>query len=385
MRAAIYARFSSDLQRDRSIDDQVTLCRDYAARGGYEIVAIFEDRAVTGASIKLRAGIQAMLQAARTNAFEFVIAESLSRIARDQEDAPAIRKRLSFAGVQLVTPTDGVVTPLMHGLRTIIDSQFLDDLKGAIRRGMMGVVRDGRHPGGWTYGYRAVPGKPGEPEIVAAQAEIVRRIFREYIAGETPRSIAARLNAEMVPPPRGTYWRGSTIGGHSKRKTGILQNELYCGRVTWNRACTLRDPDTGARVRRAKPECEWQHGEVQHLRILDDETFEAAQRRRAQRSRQGPHAHMRPKRILSGLLRCGVCGAGMSKKDTDHGRPRLICTQRREAGACSHRRVYYLDEIERIVVGGLRQELGSREAVAFRPLLQRGAPTIVARYAQTPG
>jgi hypothetical protein len=96
---------------------------------------------------------------------------------------------------------------------------------------MMGVVRDGRHPGGWTYGYRAIPGKPGEPEIVATQAEIVRRIFREYVAGETPRSIAAKLNAEMVPPPRGTYWRGSTIGGHTKRKTGILQNELYCGRV----------------------------------------------------------------------------------------------------------------------------------------------------------
>jgi site-specific DNA recombinase len=57
-RAAIYARFSSDLQRDRSIDDQVALCREYAARNGYEVVAIFEDRALTGASIKLRAGIR---------------------------------------------------------------------------------------------------------------------------------------------------------------------------------------------------------------------------------------------------------------------------------------------------------------------------------------
>lgn len=55
----------------------------------------------------------------------------------------------------------------------------------------------------------------------------------------------------------------------------------------------------------------------------------------------------------------------MSKKDTDHGRPRLICTQRREAGACSHRRVYYLDEIERIVIGGIRRELGSRQAIAY--------------------
>jgi site-specific DNA recombinase len=79
------------------------------------------------------------------------------------------------------------------------------------------------------------------------------------------------------------------MGGHTKRKTGILQNELYCGRVTWNRACTLRDPDTGARVRRVKPETEWQRDEVPQLRIVEDETFESAQRRRDQRSLQGRH------------------------------------------------------------------------------------------------
>jgi site-specific DNA recombinase len=363
-RAAIYARFSSDLQRDRSIDDQVALCREYAGHNGYEIVAVFEDRAITGSSVLLRPGIQALLRIARTNVFEFVIAESLSRIARDQEDAPAIRKRLMFAGVQLVTPSDGVVTPLMHGLRTIIDSQFLDDLKGTIRRGMKGVVRDGRHPGGLTYGYRAVPGKPGEPEIVAAEAEIVRRIFHEYSAGEPARAIAAKLNAEHVPPPRGSYWRGSTIGGHTKRGTGILQNRLYCEEVIWNRAQKLRDPDTGQIVYGHKPEVDWMRGEIPALRIVDDETFETAQRVRAQRSIKGPRGRIRPKRILSGLLRCGACGAGMSKKDTDHGRPRLMCTQRREAGTCDHRRVYYLDEIERMVVGGLRAELGSREAIA---------------------
>jgi site-specific DNA recombinase len=106
-RASIYARFSSDLQRDRSIEDQVALCREYAARHGYEVVAVFEDRAITGASLRLRRGIQAMLQAARAGAFDFVIAESLSRIARDEEDSPAIRKRLDFAGVKIVTTTDG--------------------------------------------------------------------------------------------------------------------------------------------------------------------------------------------------------------------------------------------------------------------------------------
>jgi site-specific DNA recombinase len=229
-RAAIYARFSSDLQRDRSIDDQVALCREYAARNSYRIVAVFSDRAVTGASMHFRRGIQDLLRAAKGDAFDFVIAESLSRFARDQEDGPAIRKRLEFAGVKMVTTTDGVVSPLLHGLRTIIDSQYLDDLKGAIRRGMAGVVRDGRHAGGLSYGYRAVVGHPGALEIVPEQAEIVRRIFNEYLEGEVPRSIAARLNAEGIPPPRKSFWRASVIHGHAKRKTGILQNELYAGR-----------------------------------------------------------------------------------------------------------------------------------------------------------
>jgi site-specific DNA recombinase len=363
-RAAIYARFSSDLQRDRSIDDQIALCQDYAACHSYKIVATFSDRAITGASLLLRPGIQAMLQAARAGEFDFVIAESLSRLARDQEDAPAIRKRLEFAGVKIVTTSDGIVSPLMHGLRTIIDAQYLDDLKSAVRRGMAGVIRDGRHAGGFIYGYRSVPGKPGKLEIVHHEAEIVRRIFREYVAGATPRTIASGLNADNINPPRKGFWRASTINGHTKRKTGILQNEIYCGRLIWNRCYRVRDPDTGKRIWRYKPEKEWHRAQAPELRIIDDGVFQEAQRTRGARGRELGGFRARPKRILSGLLRCGTCNAGMSKKDVDHGRPRIVCTRMIESGTCSNRRRYYLDEIERAVVGGLQEELGTAQAVA---------------------
>jgi site-specific DNA recombinase len=364
-RAAIYARFSSDLQRDRSIEDQVALCREYAVRNGYTVVAVFSDRAITGSSFLLRSGIQDLLRAARAGGFEFVIAESLSRIARDREDAPAIRKRLDFAGVKIVTTADGIVSPLMHGLRTIIDSQYLEDLKAAVRRGMAGVIRDGRHAGGSIYGYQSVPGKPGELVIIPEHAEIIRRIFREYIDGDVPRAIAARLNDEGVLAPRKSYWRASTINGHTKRQTGILQNELYCGRLIWNRAYRVRDPDNGQRVWRYKAHTDWQRAEVSHLRIVDDATFAEAQRVRGLRARPHLRPHARPKRILSGLLRCGCCGAGMSKKDIDHGRPRIVCTRMQEAKTCGNRRRYYLDDIERIVIGGLHEQLGTREAIAY--------------------
>jgi site-specific DNA recombinase len=364
-RAAIYARFSSDLQRDRSIDDQIAVCRDYAARQGYSVVATFSDHAVTGATRHGRAGIQRLLDAAAAGTFDLMITETMSRVGRDEEDRAAIRKRLTFHGVTIMTPVDGVVTRLTDGIKAVIDSHYLEDLKVMIRRGMAGVIRDGRHAGGRAYGYRPIPGQRGELEIVLEQADIVRRIFRAYVDGDTERSIAATLNAEGVPPPRKSHWRASTLHGHAQRKTGILRNELYCGRLIWNRTYFVRDPDTGKRLSRHNPPSEWQCSDVPRLRIIDDDLFDQAQRVRASRAHLQGRAAARPKRILSGLLRCGACGAGMSKKDTSAKRPRIVCTRMHDAGMCSNRRSYYLDDIERLVVGGLRDELGTLEAINY--------------------
>ena len=192
----------------------------------------------------------------------------------------------------------------------------------------------------------------------------MRRIFHEYaIDGRTARAIVAQLNAEGVPPPRKQFWRAATVNGHTSRHAGILQNELYCGRMIWNRCFRVIDPDSGQRIWRYRPESEWQRQDMPRLRIIDDDLFEAAQRRRKERSKKHGRANAPPRHILSGLLRCGSCGAGMTKKDTDHGRPRILCSQVKEAGMCSNRRAYYLDDIERIVIGGFRERWGSRAAI----------------------
>ena len=85
-RAAIYARFSSDLQSDRSIDDQLALCREIARRDGMKIIAEFEDRAQSGASLHGRVGISKIIDAATAKKFDVLIVESLDRISRDQAD-----------------------------------------------------------------------------------------------------------------------------------------------------------------------------------------------------------------------------------------------------------------------------------------------------------
>src|SRR6516162_5130108 len=96
-RAAIYARFSTDLQSDRSIDDQVDVCRTYAERNGLTVVSVFSDRALSGSSVHQRHGMQELLTAARDRRLDVLITETMSRVGRDEEDRAAIRKRLTFA------------------------------------------------------------------------------------------------------------------------------------------------------------------------------------------------------------------------------------------------------------------------------------------------
>ena len=136
-------------------------------------------------------------------------------------------------------------------------------------------VRDGRHAGGRAYGYRPTPGKPGVMTICEEEAAVIRRIFADYIAGKTPRQIAGALNAEHIPPPRGTRWNASTINGNATRGHGLLLNPIYAGRLIWNRVRMVRDPDTGRRVSRPNPESEWQTADVPELAIVDAETWQA--------------------------------------------------------------------------------------------------------------
>lgn len=90
-RAAIYARFSTDLQDDRSIEDQIAICREYAGRHDLVVVETYEDRAASGASVVNREGVHRLLAAAKAGMFDVVIAELMSRVGRDQEDRAAIR------------------------------------------------------------------------------------------------------------------------------------------------------------------------------------------------------------------------------------------------------------------------------------------------------
>jgi site-specific DNA recombinase len=237
---------ASENQRDASIDDQIRVCEAFIAARGWQLSNTYTDRASSGAS-SIRPGYQKLVEDSRSGALEVVVAESLDRLSRDQADTATLFKVLSFQGIQIVTVAEGVITELHVGLKGTMNALFLKDLAQKTRRGLEGRVRQGRSGGGLCFGYDLVSGETGARRINEAEAGIVRRIFREYAAGRSARAIAKRLNRDGIAGPQGREWRDTAIRGHATRGTGILNNELYIGRLVWNRLTYKKDPSTGRR------------------------------------------------------------------------------------------------------------------------------------------
>ena len=379
IRAALYARYSSDLQSAASIEDQFRICRDHAERADWTVVECYRDAAVSGDSMILRPGIQALLADARSGAFDVVVAEALDRMSRDQADVSALFKHLQFARVMIVTLAEGEVNELHVGLKGTMNALFLKDLAAKTHRGLRGRVEKGRSGGGLCYGYDVVTtfdtaGEPvrGARTINEAEANVVRRVFRDFASGVSPRTIARRLNAEGIACPSGKLWTDSTIRGQVKRGTGLINNELYIGRLVWNRLRYVKNPETGKRVSRINPREEWIVTEVPELRIVDDELWQAAKDRQEELTAQyatvieatrtaranrlnGTH---RPRHLLSGLLECGACGGPYAMRGQD----RYGCSNHVMNGSCSNSRGIRRTELEERVLVGLRDHLMAPEA-----------------------
>ena len=241
-RVALYARYSDDKQSPASIDDQFLICREQAAREGWRIVANYTDAAISGASVILRPGIQSLLQDAQMGRFDILLAEALDRVSRDQADVATLYKNLQFAGVKIVTLAEGEVSELHVGLKGTMNALFFKDLAKKTHRGLRGRVEKGKSGGGLCFGYDVVrrfssEGEPvhGERSINAAEAEVIRQVFRQFANGLSPHVIACRLNETGIAAPTGKLWTSTTIRGHVKRGTGLLNNELYIGKLVWNR------------------------------------------------------------------------------------------------------------------------------------------------------
>jgi site-specific DNA recombinase len=343
-RAALYARFSTEKQSEASIDDQFRVCERLAERHSFGVVARYSDQAISGGTTQ-RPGYQQLLRAARRHEFDAVIAEDTSRLWRNlAEQAPRLAE-LADLGIAVVThdlDTRHESADIMGAVGGAMASAYRKEIGRRTRRGLEGIARSGNSAGGRAYGYvSAAESMSHRREIEPIQAAIVREIFLNYGSGWSPRAIAAELNRRGVPSPGSVWnrqlrrkggWMMSAIAGDPKRAIGILNNEIYIGRVVWNRVRWVRSAaDSSKRRCVVNPPSEWIVREDESLQIVPQPLWDAVkhrqaglQARRGERVKAGLAAAQArspgpgPRYLLSGLLKCGTCGASFVMADRAH-------------------------------------------------------------------
>ena len=328
MRAALYARFSTDMQSDRSIPDQLRVCERLAAQHQFTVAFRFSDAAISGGTAR-RPGYQDMIEAARRGRFEAIIAEDCTRLWRNlAEQAPRLAE-LADLGVEVVTQdldTRQESAGILAAVLGASGEAYRREIGRRTRRGLEGRAREQKPTGGKAYGYE-------QGEIVPEQAGVVREIFQRFAAGETQRAIATDLNARGIPAPGATWKRKERAADGKWRVSALhamLRNERYIGRVIWNRSRWVRSrADSSKRKRVENPRTEWIIHEGPA--IVDQRTWDRVQAR-AQTGFASPKA--RPRYLLSGLLECGVCGAKMTI--TGGKGHRYVCSNRHTGPGCEN-------------------------------------------------
>lgn len=256
LRIAAYARYSSDLQNEGSIEAQFLLLRRFVESNGgsWSEVEMFSDAAESGASMD-RPGVQRMLGYAKSKkrAFDVILVESIDRLSRTVSDVARLCDELNFADVRLIAVSESIDTAdpnaqLTLHIKASLAQQFLRELGDKTRRGLHGQAAKGLSTGGLPHGYRSVRqldarGKShgSSIEIGEEKASVVRRIFALWNAGHACIDIAGVLNGEKVPTPRASTtkrgWVDTTI-------RAILRNTAYVGKWTFGEKRWLKVPGT---------------------------------------------------------------------------------------------------------------------------------------------
>ena len=378
MRAAIYARFSTDRQSETSIADQERVCRVRAVALALDVVAVHVDQAVSGATpVERRKGGAEMLAAAQRRTFDVLIVESLDRLSRDSVDQTQTVRLLEHAGVRVIA-ADGrydsqtAARKMMLGMQGIVSEAYVDAIRDKTHRGLAGQLERGFHAGGVPFGYRSVPSserkRDGAPagymlEIDEDKATVLREIFARYAGGDSCQKIAADLNRRGVRGPRGGTWSVSGIYGSPAQCTGVLNNELYIGRQVWNRSHWVKHPITGVRERQERPESQWIVHARPQLRIVDDAAWRSVRERMGAKRGVGGRAGRGgfPTTLFGGLLRCGHCGGAVVKTDAKV----YSCAARKDRGASVCTGVAIRTEIvDRVLVEHLRALLQDPNVIA---------------------
>ncbi len=338
MKAAIYARYSSENQSEKSIEDQIRVCKNYLGEHDMSVddKHIYIDEAISG-SVVNRPGLQALEKAAENKEFEAVAVDDLSRLSRSNHQMLTLVLKFDYLQIKLISVSDGIVTDddnskLGIHIRGLINELYLDDLRKKTMRGLEGQKLRGFSTGESVYGYYSQPvgelklDRKGRPKyegrvhkINLEEAEIVKRIYKEFIEGKSLNSIVRGLNRDKISTKKGFSggWNLSTV-------SRILKSKRYKGLWIWKKWKNAKDPMTGKIKKVLRPEEEWLSSSREDLVIIDKETWEKAQKRwreingtwpirkkRQSKVKQKSYIHANPLHLLAGLMKCYCCGGAI--------------------------------------------------------------------------
>jgi site-specific DNA recombinase len=388
---AIYARYSSENQNERSIEDQIRILKEFAAARGWTVLLnhIYIDKAISGSNIAPRKGLNKLLEVAKRKdvPFQYILVYDTSRVARNPREALEVFEDLTYNNVYVYYVSQNIDTrnpdsKTMIALHGMTDSMLLEKISVRTHDGVEGQVLRGFSGGGSHYGYRSNPeyswktDKYGAPkadgykiEIDAIEAEVVVRIFVLFgLKGWSAKRIVNLLNREFKEtgnpkPPRGKHWCVSTILGSKKGFRGILNNELYIGKYTWNRTTYKKNPKTGKAKSIINPPEKWSVIDKPELRIVSDYLWAAVKKRQNEVKGKTKGVFNKAKHLYSGnpLTRIALCGScGGTYGVVSGGKyPKYGCTRNHTGGsnACPNTTKIKKELLEEAVIAALCKEI----------------------------
>ena len=304
-KVVIYARFSSDNQREESIDAQIRACRTYAGSNGWIIVREYCDRGISGTSDNRPEFLQ-MIEDSKTGNFDAIIVHKLDRFSRNVQQTIGYISELKDNGVELKSVIEQFDdTPEGEFMRNTMSniSQFYSrNLAREVMKGLKENAYKATHTGGVPpLGLRVNP-ETRKYEIEEKEEIIIKKIYEMYITGETHPKIIRELNECGYTNKAGNPFTKNSL-------LSILRNEKYVGTYIWNKS-VAKNSKGKRNGNKQKPEEDIIKIPNAIPQIVDTETFEKAQELMKARAKGDAPRRRATTYVLSGLIQC-ECGSHM--------------------------------------------------------------------------
>ncbi len=332
VRAAIYARYSTNKQDEISIEAQVRACREYAAQKGYMVKKVYADEAISGKGSKTasRKQYQALLKDCSKKLYDVVLVHKYDRIARNVGEHVNLELRLSEDGATLIAVAQDFgqskEAKIMKTLMWALSEYYIDNLSDEVKKGHREVAYKGLHNGGYApFGYDVVNQQYVINEV---EASYVRKMFLCAVKREGFTELIEEMAKNGIVGKRGKPIRYSQI-------YEILRNEKYVGVYKYS---PKEEPNRS--LRREKPNAIIIESALPQ--IIDRALFEEVQNIMNSRKQVGTKSPY----LCSGLVYCGQCGAkmhGSTTKRRGHTYRIYSCSEKCGVGIVS------MDDVDRAV------------------------------------